>query len=31
MKPKTLARIIGGLFFLFTLALTLARHDKTRD
>lgn len=31
MKPKTIARIIGGLFFLATLALALARHDQDRD
>lgn len=31
MKPKTIARIIGGLFFLATLALALARHDENRD
>lgn len=31
MKPKTLARILGGLFFLATLALALARHDQDRD
>lgn len=31
MKPKTLARILGGLFFLATLALALARHDQNSD
>jgi hypothetical protein len=31
MKPKTIARIIGGLFFLATLALALARHDENRN
>lgn len=31
MKPKTIARIIGGLFFLATLALALTRHDQDRD
>ncbi len=31
MKPKTIARIIGGLFFLATLALALARHDQDRN
>ena len=28
---KTAARIAGFCFFLVALALTIARHDKTRD